>query len=140
MYKITLLLVEGIFDRSSFNQAVFSPFLFLFFSPACSSVSAIIRWNRRPHGLGRFPHSCLIPLFCSQSLVLGGHFHPRSTYLRYTGMPTPITKSYITALCHWRCEHHSFHHNNVAEATVNAETYRDHSSQGPCQSCSIRLI
>ena len=31
MYKTTLLLIEeGIFDRSSFNQAVFSPFLFCF--------------------------------------------------------------------------------------------------------------
>src|SRR6266576_1784979 len=80
---------------SSFNQAVF-----LFSSSLLLTsvllLSAIVWWNRCPHDLDRslaFRLLSVDPLFisfhlslsCSPSLVLGRHFHPRSTCLRYTG-------------------------------------------------------
>jgi hypothetical protein len=52
--RVVLYYMRAIFDRSSFfNQAVLSPFRFPFYSPACLSFSAIVRWNRCPHDLGR---------------------------------------------------------------------------------------
>ena len=77
---------------SFFNQAVLSPFRFHFYSSACLSVSAIVRWNRFPCDLGKY-----LALALSQSTHSAPSLYP---FISLSCSWTTISPSRRVALIH----------------------------------------